>query len=78
MSILRIHLCCSEVSGSPLVLILQGLKKSRLPHKLQMVVLCNRPNFEFRAFQVSLKNVPLISRNITSLILTQVLIAVPP
>lgn len=30
----------------------QALKKSRLPQNLQMVVLCNRPNFEFRAFQV--------------------------
>ena len=32
---------------------LQSLKKSRLPQKLRMVVLSNRPNFEFRAFQVS-------------------------
>ena len=31
---------------------LQSLKKSRLPQKLRMVVLSNRPNFEFRAFQV--------------------------
>lgn len=32
--------------------IVQGLEKSALPRNLKMVVLGNRPNFEFKAFQV--------------------------
>lgn len=31
----------------------QALEESGLPKKLRMVVMCNKPSFEFRAFQVS-------------------------
>ena len=34
-------------------LVPQGLEKSALPRNLRMIVLGNRANFEFRAFQVS-------------------------
>ena len=30
----------------------QALEESGLPKKLRMVVMCNKPSFEFRAFQV--------------------------
>ena len=33
--------------------LLQALGDGGLPKKLRMVVLCNKPSFEFRAFQVS-------------------------
>ena len=31
---------------------IQALEESGLPKKLRMVVMCNKPSFEFRAFQV--------------------------
>ena len=31
---------------------MQALGDGGLPKKLRMVVLCNKPSFEFRAFQV--------------------------
>ncbi len=32
---------------------MQALEESGLPKKLRMVVMCNKPSFEFRAFQVA-------------------------
>ncbi len=32
---------------------IQALEESGLPKKLRMVVMCNKPSFEFRAFQVT-------------------------
>lgn len=41
---------CDDVE-SP-ICALQALEESGLPKKLRMVVMCNKPSFEFRAFQV--------------------------
>ena len=35
--------------------VIQALEESGLPKKLRMVVMCNKPSFEFRAFQVANK-----------------------
>jgi hypothetical protein len=35
--------------------VMQALEESGLPKKLRMVVMCNKPSFEFRAFQVTSK-----------------------
>jgi hypothetical protein len=45
---------CLDPKGLPDVALhgVQALKKSNLPSTLRMVGLCNRPNYEFRAFQV--------------------------
>ena len=32
-----------------------ALRKTQFPPNMRMVVLCNRPNYELRAFQVSLR-----------------------
>ena len=53
--------------------VIQALEESGLPKKLRMVVMCNKPSFEFRAFQVANK---LCLKLCTNLIVSAVTILV--